>query len=126
MRALNTLMNEFRLPLGFLILVLGVLVTFLALWSYPYDIDKDYSDRPLGFLEGFNMVVAIFGVVLLLVGLYIVSKYYTDRKKFYSLINTNSQALFKRNQLELERLALRLSKTEERLVLDAMKRFKIK
>jgi hypothetical protein len=126
MKVLNILMNEYRLPLGILILALGVLLTLLALWSYPYDVNKDYSDRPLGSLEGFNMVVAIFGMVVLVVGLYIVSKYFADRRKFYSLINTNSQALFKRNQLELERLALRLSKTEEKLVLEAMKRFRIK
>ena len=126
MKGLGAVFNEYRLPLGYLIFVVGLILTILAVWSFPYELDKDYSERPLGFLEGFNLVVAIAGVIILLVGLYIVSRYFADRRKFYSLINTNSQALFKRNQLDLERLALRLTKKEEKLVIDAMKRFKIR
>ena len=98
MKGLGAVFNEYRLPLGYLIFVVGLILTILAVWSFPYELDKDYSERPLGFLEGFNLVVAIAGVIILLVGLYIVSRYFADRRKFYSLINTNSQALFKRNK----------------------------
>jgi hypothetical protein len=41
-------------------------------------------------------------------------------------MNTKSQAIFKKNQIELERLALRLTSKEEKMVLEAIKRYKIR
>ena len=64
--------------------------------------------------------------VPLLVSAYIVWRYVSDKNRFENLMNSNSQAIFKRNQIEIERLALRLTDKEEERVVEAMKKYKIR
>ncbi len=61
-----------------------------------------------------------------LVGTYYLYDYVVCKRKFESLMTSNSEAIFKRNQIELERLALRLSANEEARVLETMKKYRIR
>jgi hypothetical protein len=65
-------------------------------------------------------------VLSLAIGGYVIYKYVSDRNRFETLMNSNSQAIFKRNQIEIERLALRLTSKEEKRVVEAMRKYKIR
>jgi hypothetical protein len=93
--------------------------------GYP-DKDGNLGTGPLAFIRGLNVMVIIFTVVFAIIGLYFFSRYASDKSKFEALMNTKSQAIFKKNQLEIERYALRLTSKEEKKVLEAMKKYKIK
>jgi len=68
----------------------------------------------------------IVTVIISLVGSYVLYKYMSDKSRFEDLMGRQSQAIFKRNQIEIERLALRLTSKEEERVLEAIRKYKIR
>ncbi len=77
-------------------------------------------------LLGWNYILILLTVVLLIVNGYIIYRFVTDKARFEQLMNSKSQAIFKRNQIEIERLALRLTSKEEKRVVETMKKYKIR
>ena len=102
-----------------------LLVMMLAILGIP-DSDLNEGTGPLATLAGFNIFITIIAAVGVIGGGYIVYRYTYDKRRFEELMKSNSQAIFKRNQIEIERLALRLTDKEERRVLEAMRKYRIK
>jgi hypothetical protein len=121
---LKLVYHEFKLPIGALLIVVGLILMVLAIIGYPDD-DAD-GDGPLAPLRGINLIVILLTIVLVLGGLYIVYKFISDKSRFEALMRSKSQAIFKRNQIEIERLALRLTSKEEKRVLEAIKKYRIR
>ena len=90
------------------------------------DQDGNEGTGPLAFLKGINIIIFALALIVAIVSGYIVYKYISDKNKFEALMRTDSQAIFRRNQIEIERLALRLTSKEEKRVLETMKRYRIK
>jgi hypothetical protein len=125
MRSYRVVLHRLKVPLSALLLILGVVLMALSAYSYPsHGVTR--KSAPLGSLRGLNAIIFIFTIVMILVGAYYLYDYMYSKGKFESLMDTNSEAIFKRNQIELERLALKLSSVEEARVLEAMKRYRIR
>ncbi len=124
MRSYKHYIHRYKIPFNILILALGVLLLALGLWSYPYE--NPIEGAPLESLRGINLLVALFGLVLMMVGVYYLYDYAVSKRKFEALMDTNSETLFRRNQIELERLALKLSMKEEQRVLATLKKYRIR
>lgn len=125
MARLRPFLHDNKLLLSVL-LVLGCLALIvLAIIGYPNSIGQD-GRGPLAPLRGVNIIVILLCVIGSLIGLYYVYKYVTSKSRFEELMGTDSQAIFKKNQIEIERLALQLTSKEERRVLDTIKRYRIK
>jgi len=107
------------------VLVLSLVIIILALYAMPDDKGNE-GYGPLAFLKGWTYILIIVMFIPLLVSAYIVWRYVSDKNRFEQLMNSNSQAIFKRNQIEIERLALRLTDKEEKRVVEAMKKYKIR
>ncbi len=118
-------LHDNKLILAILVLLVSVSVMVMAIIGIP---DKDGNDGigPLAFLKGMNILLLFITFVTAVVSGYIIYKFFSDKNKFEALINSNSQAIFKRNQIEIERLALRLTSKEERRVIEMMKKYRIK
>jgi hypothetical protein len=124
MRSYKYYIHRYKIPFNVSLLLLGVLLLALALWSYPYD--NPIEGAPLESLKGINFLVALFGLVVMMVGIYYMYDYTSSKRKFEALMDRNSEALFRRNQIELERLALKLSVKEEQRVMAAIKKYRIR
>jgi hypothetical protein len=124
MRSYKVYVHQYKIPLLALMAALGAVLLALGVWSYPYD--KPFDNAPLKSLMGINLVVALTGIVMVGVGVYMLYDYEATKKKFEAMMATDSEALFRRNQIELERLALKLSLKEEQQVLAALKRYRIR
>lgn len=124
MRSYKHYIHQYKIPLAVLLAILGAVLMALGVWSYPYN--DPFENAPLKELRGINMMVAMAGIVMLGVGLYMLYDYAATKRKFEALMATDSEALFRRNQIELERLALKLSLKEEQQVLAALKRYRIR
>ena len=125
MAKIRTFIHEYKAVLSVLLIVVCLAFLAMAILGYP-DRDGNPGSGPLAFIRGLNVMVMIFTVIFAIVGLYFFSRYASDKSKFEALMNTKSQAIFKKNQLEIERYALRLTSKEERRVLEAMKKYRIK
>ncbi len=118
-------LHEYKAILSVLLIIGCLSLMAMSIFGYP-DKDGNTGSGPLASLKGLNSIVILFMIIFIIVGLYIFYRYASDKTKFESLMNTRSQAIFKKNQLEIERLALRLTSREERRVIEAMKKYKIK
>jgi len=125
MTAWRPFLHDHKLILAILVLLVSVSVMVMAIIGIP---DKDGNDGigPLAFLKGVNILLLFITFVIAVVSGYIIYKFFSDKNKFEALMNSNSQAIFKRNQIEIERLALRLTTKEERRVIEMMKKYRIK
>ena len=125
MTAWRPFLHDHKLILAILVLLVSVSVMVMAIIGIP---DKDGNDGigPLAFLKGVNIILLFITFVTAVVSGYIIYKFFSDKNKFEALMNSNSQAIFKRNQIEIERLALRLTTKEERRVIEMMKKYRIK
>ena len=125
MTAWRPFLHDHKLILAILVLLVSVSVMVMAIIGTP---DKDGNDGigPLAFLKGVNILLLFITFVTAVVSGYIIYKFFSDKNKFEALMNSNSQAIFKRNQIEIERLALRLTTKEERRVIEMMKKYRIK
>jgi len=125
MRSYKLVLHKYKVPLAIVILVVGVVLLAVSFYSYPRS-GETRKGAPLGSLRGINGIIFIFSFVPVLVGTYYLYDYVVCKRKFESLMTSNSEAIFKRNQIELERLALRLSANEEARVLETMKKYRIR
>ena len=125
MSAWRAFLHDNKLILAILILLASVSVMVMAIIGIP-DEDGNEGIGPLASLMGLNILFLFITFVTAVISGYIIYKFVSDKNKFEALMNSNSQAIFKRNQIEIERLALRLTTKEERRVIEMMKRYKIK
>jgi len=125
MRSYKLLLHKYKVPLAIVLLVVGVVLMAISFYSFPKN-GETRKGAPLGSLRGINAIIFIFCFVPVLVGAYYLYDYVVCKRKFESLMKSNSEAIFKRNQIELERLALRLSANEEARVLETMKKYRIR
>ncbi len=125
MTAWRPFLHDNKLILAVLVLFVSVSVMVMAIIGIP---DEDGNDGigPLASLKGLNILFLFITFVTAVVSGYIIYKFVSDKNKFEALINSKSQAIFKRNQIEIERLALRLTTKEERRVIEMMKKYRIK
>ncbi len=125
MSAWRAFLHDNKLILAILILLASVSVMVMAIIGIP-DEDGNEGIGPLASLMGLNILFLFITFVTAVISGYIIYKFVSDKNKFEALMNSNSQAIFKRNQIEIERLALRLTTREERRVIEMMKKYKIK
>lgn len=125
MARMRSFLREVKLPLGAMLLVASLVVMISAIMGIP-DTDGNEGTGPLAFLTGFNLFLTLIAAIGAIVGGYVVYRYMYDKRRFEELMGSKSQAIFKRNQIEIERLALRLTNKEEERVLEAMRKYKIK
>ena len=118
-------LHEYKLSLGASIFVVCIILIILSVLGLP-DANQNEGSGPLAFLGGWTIIIIVVASLCAIVSGYVVYRFVYDKARFEELMSTNSQAIFKRNQLEIERLALRLTSKEEKRVLDAMKRYKIR
>lgn len=122
---LRFFLHENKLMLGSVVLLVSVTIMVLSVIGIP-DKDGNEGTGPLAFLKGMNIIIFTLAFIVAIVLGYIVYKYISDKNKFEALMRSESQAIFRRNQIEIERLALRLTSREERRVLESMKKYRIK
>lgn len=125
MSAWRAFLHDHKLILAILVLLASVSVMVMAILGIP-DENGNEGIGPLSSLMGLNILFLFVTFVTAVVSGYIVYKFVSDKNKFEALMNSNSQAIFKRNQIEIERLALRLTTKEERRVIAMMKKYRIK
>ncbi|NOQ54168.1 MAG: hypothetical protein GQ558_06150 [Thermoplasmata archaeon] len=125
MSAWRAFLHDHKLILAILVLLASVSVMVMAILGIP-DENGNEGIGPLSTLMGLNILFLFVTFVTAVVSGYIVYKFVSDKNKFEALMNSNSQAIFKRNQIEIERLALRLTTKEERRVIAMMKKYRIK
>ena len=125
MSELRRFAHENKAALSVLVLLISLIVIVLAIYGLPDDKGNE-GPGPLGLLKGINYIVVIIMLVPLVVSGYFIYRYVSDRGRFEELMASKSQAIFKRNQIEIERLALRLTSKEEKRVVEMMKKYKIR
>lgn len=125
MTAWRPFLHDNKFILAILILIASVSVMVMAIIGIP-DSDGNDGIGPLATLKGLNILLLFITFVTAVVSGYIIYKFISDKNKFEALMNSNSQAIFKRNQIDIERLALRLTSKEERRVIEMMKKYNIK
>jgi len=125
MTAWRPFLHDNKFILAILILIASVSVMVMAIIGIP-DSDGNDGIGPLASLKGLNIFLLFVTFVTAVVSGYIIYKFVSDKNKFEALMTSNSQAIFKRNQIEIERLALRLTTKEERRVIVMMKKYNIK
>lgn len=125
MRSYKLFLHKYKVPIAIIVLVMGIVLLAVSYYSYPRN-GETRKGAPLGDLRGINGIIFILSFVPVLVGAYYLYDYAVCKRKFDSLMSSNSEAIFKRNQIELERLALRLSSKEEARVLETMRKYRIR
>ena len=125
MNKLRVFIHESKAVLSLALIIISLLVMVLAIFGEPTTDGREGSG-PLTSLRGINTIIIIVMAAIVLVSFYVFYKFSSDKSKFEGLMNSKSQAIFKKNQIELERLALRLTSKEEKTVLEAIKRYKIR
>ncbi len=125
MTAWRPFLHDNKFILAILILIASVSVMVMAIIGIP-DSDGNDGIGPLASLKGLNIFLLFVTFVTAVVSGYIIYKFVSDKNKFEALMTSNSQAIFKRNQIDIERLALRLTSKEERRVIEMMKKYNIK
>jgi hypothetical protein len=125
MAAWRPFLHDNKLILAILVLIASVSVMVMAIIGIPDSHGND-GIGPLASLKGLNILLLFVTFVTAVVSGYIIYKFFSDKNKFEALMNSNSQAIFKRNQIDIERFALRLTSKEERRVIEMMKKYNIK
>ena len=125
MSKMRSIMREYKAVVSTGLMAISLVVMILSFYALPDDIGNEGSGI-LAPLKGWNFILIILTFISLVIGGYIIYRYVTDKARFEELMNSNSQAIFKRNQIEIERLALRLTNKEEKRVVEAMKKYKIR
>ena len=118
-------LHDYKPFLSAITLFVGVILMVLAVIGIP-DSEGNEGTGPLASLKGINIIITTLTFIVTIVTAYIVYKYVSDKSKFEALMDSDSQAIFRRNQIELERLALRLTSREETRVVEAMRKYKIR
>lgn len=122
---MRTFLHENKAIVSILLMALSLVVMVMAFYALP-DSHGIEGLGPLAPLKAWNYILIALTFGSLIVGGYIIYRFVIDKSRFEGLMSSNSQAIFKRNQIEIERLALRLTTKEEKRVVEAMKRYKIR
>jgi hypothetical protein len=125
MAGIRPVLHENKAMVSVVLMAIGLIVMIMAFYGLPDDLGNE-GYGPLAAVKGWNYIVIILAIGLLIVGGYVIYRYVTDKARFEGLMSSNSQAIFKRNQIEIERLALRLTSKEEERVVKAIKKYRIK
>jgi hypothetical protein len=125
MPRMRTVLHENKAIFSIVLMALSLVVMVMAFYALPDDKGIEGSG-PLSYLRAWNYILIALTLASLIVGGYVIYRFVTDKSRFEQLMSSNSQAIFKRNQIEIERLALRLTAKEEKRVVEAMKKYKIK
>jgi uncharacterized protein DUF3198 len=111
-------LRTYRAVIAIFILVVGSLLTVLAAGFFtplssvgPFPTINTATNTPNA---NYNLLFAIVGPIVVIVGAYMVGAYFTARRKFEHLMLTKSKAEFLRNIPELEDLLWELTPHDER------------
>jgi hypothetical protein len=125
MAGMRHFLHENKAVVSVAIMAISLVVMIMAFYGLPDDLGNE-GVGPLAAAKGWNYIIIILSIVFLVVGGYVIYRYVIDKARFEELMSSNSQAIFKRNQIEIERLALRLTSKEEERVVKAIKKYKIR
>ena len=125
MSKLRRFMHDRKLSLSILLFFISLVLVVLGFLGIPSN-QENRGSGPLAFAGGWNIFIVLFSVIGAIIGGYFLYRYVHDKSRFEEFMRTDSQAIFKRNQIEIERLALRLTTKEEKRVIEAMRRYRIK
>ncbi len=107
-------LRSYRYPLSILVLAIGVLLCFFAIGAFipqlastsVYQFLNPYTDPSVGGTvpnqPNYDLLFAIIGPIITIVGAYLVGAYLIARRKFEHLMESRSKAEFLRNIPELE------------------------
>ena len=125
MSNMRFIMHENKAIVSATLMAFSLIVMVMGFYALP-DGNGNEGSGPLSVLMGWNYILIILTVVLLVYNGYVIYRFVIDRARFEELMNSKSQAIFKRNQIEIERLALRLTSAQEKRVIETMKKYKIR
>ena len=125
MARMRPVLRENKAIVSVSIMAISLIVMIMAFYALPDDLANE-GYGPLAPAKAWNYIIIIVTVGFLLVAGYVIYRYVTDKARFEELMSSKSQAIFKRNQIEIERLALRLTSKEEQRVVEAIKKYRIK
>jgi len=117
-RRLRHGLRTYRAEIAIFILAVGALLTVLAAGFFtplsslgPFPTINSATNTPSA---NYNLLFAIVGPIVVIVGAYMVGAYFSARRKFEHLMLTKSKAEFLRNIPELEDLLWELTPNDER------------
>jgi hypothetical protein len=116
-RRLRHGLRTHRAAISIFILLVGALLTVLAAGFFtplssvgPFPAINSVTNTPGA---NYNLLFAIVGPIVVIVGAYMVGSYFTARRKFEHLMLTKSKAEFLRNIPEIEDLLWELTPNDE-------------
>lgn len=119
-RRLRHFLRSQRYPLSILTLVLGLLMSALAIGDFtplksgpPFTSINSWTDQSSSGGVNYNLVFVIAGPIVSIIGLYLVGAYVLARRRFEHLMETRSKAEFLRNLPEVEDLLWDLTPRDE-------------
>ena len=119
--------HENRLGLSTIGLIIGFPLTLVSILSILYsDGDTGLLKFSYDLLDVWAFWFIIPGLLLLSIGTYYVYDFFRNLKKFKSLIDIESKAIFIKKMDKIEELAWRLHPKYERIVIEKKKKYKIK
>ncbi|MGP8076885.1 MAG: DUF3198 domain-containing protein [Thermoplasmata archaeon] len=117
-RRLRHGLRTYRAEIAIFVLVVGGLLTVLAAGFFtplssegPFPTINSATNTPNA---NYNLLFAIVGPIVVIVGAYMVGAYFNARRKFEHLMLTKSKAEFLRNIPELEDLLWELTPHDEK------------
>ncbi|MGA8710220.1 MAG: DUF3198 domain-containing protein [Thermoplasmata archaeon] len=117
-RRLRHGLRTYRAEIAIFVLVVGGLLTVLAAGFFtplssegPFPTINSATNTPNA---NYNLLFAIVGPIVVIVGAYMVGAYFNARRKFEHLMLTKSKAEFLRNIPELEDLLWELTPNDEK------------
>ncbi|MGD0587576.1 MAG: DUF3198 domain-containing protein [Thermoplasmata archaeon] len=117
-RRLRHGLRTYRAEIAIFVLVVGSLLTVLAAGFFtplssegPFPTINSATNTPDA---NYNLLFAIVGPIVVIVGAYMVGAYFNARRKFEHLMLTKSKAEFLRNIPELEDLLWELTPDDEK------------
>lgn len=110
-------LRTYRAAISIFILAVGAVLTILAMGFFtplssvgPFPAINSATNTPGA---NYNLLFAIVGPIVVIVGAYMVGSYFTARRKFEHLMQTKSKAEFLRNIPEIEDLLWDLTPRDE-------------
>jgi NADH:ubiquinone oxidoreductase subunit 5 (subunit L)/multisubunit Na+/H+ antiporter MnhA subunit len=119
-RRLRHLSRVYRAPIAVTVLLVGILLTVLAIGAYtplkssaPFTTIDSTTNQSGSNGPDYNLIFVIAGPILIIIGGYLVGAYYYARQRFEHLMLSKSKAEFLRNLPEVEDLLWDLTPADE-------------
>jgi len=109
-------MRAYRAAIAIFVLAVGTLLTILAVGAFtPLSNVAPFPAINTATESGwnYNLLFAVIGPIIVIVGAYLVGAYFVARRRFEHLMLTKSKAEFLRNIPELEDLLWELTPNDE-------------